>query len=205
MPDPEPTPDPTPEPTPPVDPPAPDPAPDPALGPAGEAALKAERKRAADAEKAAKALQKKLDDIEASNLSEQERAVAAARNEGASEATTKANERIIKTEIRAAAAGKLQDPADALAHIDPTQFAVGDDGEVDTAAITSAIDELLTTKPYLGTGATPAPAVPGVPKGARPSGDAAPQLTAADLKTMTPEQIVEAKAKGQFDTILGST
>lgn len=65
------------------------------------------------------------------------------------EALGKANERILKAEIRAAAAGKLADPTDALLYVDLASFEVGDNGDVDQAAITAAIDGLVTNKPYL--------------------------------------------------------
>lgn len=201
------TPDPvTPPVAPPVDPPATppaDPPADPALGPSGEAALKAERARAATAEKTAKALQKQLDEIADANLNDVDRLAKGEYERGVSEATKAANERILKTEVRAAATGKLTDPADALAYLDLTTLTVGDDGEVDTAAVVTAIDALLAEKPYLGSGATPPPAVPGVPTGARP-GTSTPQLSRGDLKTMSPEQIVDAKASGQLNDLLGT-
>ena len=61
----------------------------------------------------------------------------------------KLNARMVRSEIKAAAKGKLADPADAFRFIDSTTFAVGDDGEVDESAIATAIDELLREKPYL--------------------------------------------------------
>lgn len=65
------------------------------------------------------------------------------------EALAKANDRILRAEIRAAAKGELNDPADALLHIDLTKFEVSPDGEVDKAAIAAAVAELITSKPYL--------------------------------------------------------
>ena len=62
--------------------------------------------------------------------------------------------RILRSEVKVAAAGKLNDPADALAHLDLSAFEVDDDGNADEAAIASAIDKLLEDKPYLGAGAT---------------------------------------------------
>jgi len=121
-----------------------------ALGDAGKKALdamKAERKAARDqaaAEKArADALQAKLDGKEAEHQAAAEKAAAEAA------ALAKANTRILKAEVRAAAAARLTDPADALLHIDLSSFEVGDDGEVDADAITTAIDDLISKKPYL--------------------------------------------------------
>lgn len=64
-------------------------------------------------------------------------------------ATARANERIVRSEVRAAATGKLADPKDALTFLDLKQFEVDDDGEVDPEEIADAIDELLKRKPYL--------------------------------------------------------
>lgn len=70
------------------------------------------------------------------------------------EATAAANQRILRAEVRAAAAGKLADPADALTMLDLSGIEVGDDGEVDRSELDDAIAELLTRKPYLAAGAT---------------------------------------------------
>lgn len=69
--------------------------------------------------------------------------------EAEARATQKANQRILSAEVRAAAAGKLSDPSDALTFIDLSQFDVDDDGEVDQGEIAAAIADLLTKKPYL--------------------------------------------------------
>lgn len=71
------------------------------------------------------------------------------RREAETAATAKANTRIVKAEIRAASAGKLADPADALAFLNPADFEVDDDGDVDTSEIAAAIDDLLRRKPHL--------------------------------------------------------
>jgi len=73
----------------------------------------------------------------------------ALKDEGRREALVKANERILRSEIKAAAAGKLTDPTDALRLLELTQFEVDDDGNVDEAEIADAIDDLIKTKPYL--------------------------------------------------------
>lgn len=73
----------------------------------------------------------------------------AQRRQVESEALAKANGRIVRAEVRAAAAGKLADPADALRFLDLDQFEVGDDGDVDEDEIADAIEELITQKPYL--------------------------------------------------------
>jgi len=80
--------------------------------------------------------------------------------EAETKAMAKANQRILSAEVRAAAAGKLSDPSDALTFIDLSQFDVDDDGSVDEAEIADAIADLLRKKPYLaaqGGPSTPKP------------------------------------------------
>lgn len=184
---------------PPADPPA---GPDDDLGDAGKRALAAERKRAKDAEKALKAANDRLAKLEEANQSEADKAIAAAKAEGRTEALAEANGRLLHAEIKAAAAGRLQNPDDAIALLDLSDFSPGDDG-FDQQEITSAIDGLLEARPYLaaGPGATPPPGDPD--SGARKSG--AGQVTEAELDRMTPEQIEKAMNDGRLDTLLGRT
>lgn len=117
-------------------------------------------------------------------------------------ATAKANTRIVRSEVRAAAAGKLADPKDALRFLDLDQFEVDEDGQVDEDEIADAIEDLMKNKPYLaaatgrrfqGTGDGGASR-----KATRPK-----QLSRQDLKSMTPAQIVKAKEEGRLDDALG--
>jgi hypothetical protein len=172
-----------------------------ALGDAGKKALdamKAERKAARDAaatEKArADALQAKLDGKEAEFTAAQEA------QRVRDEALEAANQRILKAEIRAAAAGKLNDPADALAYIDLSLFEVGDDGSVDSDAIGSAVSDLISKKPYLAAqGQRFQGSADG---GARNEAGGTQQLTRADMARMTPQQIDEATREGKFADLL---
>lgn len=127
------------------------------------------------------------------------------RREVESAALSKANGRIVRAEVKAAAAGKLADPADAYRFLDLDQFEVDDDGNVDADEVAEAIDDLIKSKPYLA--ATAAPAARrfqgtgdggAARKAPRPK-----QLTRNDLKTMTPQQIVKAKAEGRLNDLLG--
>jgi hypothetical protein len=126
----------------------------------------------------------------------------AIRREAAREALSKANARILKSEIKAAAAGKFADPADALAFLDVSKFDVSDDGEVDADEITDAIEELLTRKPHLA--ATARPRFQGSGDGGAARKASGPrQLTMDDLKGMSPEQVVKAKREGRLNSVLG--
>jgi hypothetical protein len=117
-------------------------------------------------------------------------------------ATAKANARIVRSEVRAAAAGKLADPKDALKFLDLDQFEVDEDGQVDEDEVADAIDDLVKNKPYLaaatakrfqGTGDGGA-----VRKAGRPK-----QLTKQDLTSMSPEAIEKARIDGKLDDLMG--
>lgn len=118
------------------------------------------------------------------------------------EAIAAANERILRAEVRAAAASKLADPADALRFIDLSDFEVGSDGDVDASAISAAIDSLVTSKPYLA--AQSGRRFQGTADGGARNDAAKPsQLTQADLARMSPEAIVAAKREGRLNDLMG--
>lgn len=139
---------------PPATPPNPDPE---GLGEAGLKALRAERARADEAERKRLAAETERDELRTKNQTAEEKAIEKAKKEGRDEATLEANRRIARSEIRAAAGGKLQDAEDAASFLgDLDRFIVK--GEVDSKAITSAIDELVKAKPYLAAaGSKPRP------------------------------------------------
>lgn len=143
------------------------------LGPAGEKALNAEKeKRRAEAAKRRTA-EKERDDAKAeldkvrraaeraakakpaaakADVSESERDEIdpeEIQREADVKATAKANERIVKAEVRASAAGRLHEPKDALKFLDLSKFEVDADGNVDSDEIDDAIADLLKDKPYL--------------------------------------------------------
>jgi hypothetical protein len=116
-------------------------------------------------------------------------------------ALAKANDRIRRSEVKAAAKGVLADPADAYKFLDLDSFEVDDDGNVDEKAIADALADLVQNKPYLAVQDSKrfqGDADAGARKEARPS-----QLTRSDLDRMSPEQINEARQKGQLDDLLG--
>lgn len=161
------------------------------LGDAGKRALdamKAERNTAKQEAAQTKALLESLQAQIAGREAEHAAQVEAqrVRDEAMTAANKRANERILAAEIRAAAAGKLADPADALLHIKPSTFEVGEDGQTDAAAIAAAVDDLLKAKPYLGAATAPkfGSADSGVRNGANP-----PSLDS---------QIAEATKAGNF-------
>ncbi|RFA14563.1 hypothetical protein B7R22_05375 [Subtercola boreus] len=115
-------------------------------------------KKALDSERAArKTAEKEIAqlrrELAARDKPAEEVALDNARAEARAEATASANARIVKAELKAVAAGKLADPADAAVFIDATSFEVGDDGEVDVEALNKAVIDLLTQKPHLAAAA----------------------------------------------------
>lgn len=177
-----------------------------ALGDAGKKALDAMKAKWKDAESTLRETNARLAELEA-KASGKEAEFAAAQEKAATEkaALAKANDRILRSEVKAAAKGVLADPADAYKFLDLDSFEVGDDGEVDEAAITAALEDLVKSKPYLA-----------VQDGKRFQGDAdggtrkesgVSQLSEADMKRLYAEkkyaEIEQARSEGRLNTVLG--
>lgn len=122
------------------------------LGDAGKQALDRMKQERKAAESRAKAAEAELEKLRNASKSEQERAVDAARKEGESEATKRANDRLLKAEAKAlAAAAKFRDSGDVIAQLGSSlsQVPVDEDGEVDIKALKALVDGLAKDKPYL--------------------------------------------------------
>lgn len=119
------------------------------LGDKGKQALDRMKADRNAARKEARDLKARLEALEQRSKPGGDDAIEAARREATAEATKSANQRILRTEVRAVATGKLADPSDALAYLDLSDFEVDEDGEVDTDAISEAVADLLSKKPYL--------------------------------------------------------
>lgn len=159
----------------------------------GEAALGDPGKKALDRMKAERnAARRELRELKAKYEPESKEEAAA---------QTKFAQRILRSEIKAAAAGKLADPADAYRFLDLEQFEVGEDGEVDEDEIASAIADLVEKKPYLA--ATQGSRRKGSADGGVRKDHAPSQLTRSDLERMTPQQILEADAQGRLNKLKG--
>lgn len=158
-----------------------------------EAKLRDERKRNAD-------LQRQIDE---QGKTAEEIAEERKQREAADASLRRANERIVKQAIRLAAKGRLNDPDDALAFIDSTEFDVSDTGDVDDLAIEDAITDLLARKPHLAVAAPAAPKFQPVDQGAAGKDARASQLSREDLKKMTPDQILAANKEGRLKSLTG--
>lgn len=183
-----------------------------ALGDAGKKALdamKAEKKAAlAQARDARLALEKLQAELALKEKPAEEQAIEAAKAEARAEAMAKANERILRSELRAAATGKLADPTDAALYIDLTSFEVGENGDVDSDALADAIADLVERKPHLAVqkksrfdGAAD--------QGAKREAGKPRQITESEVKAAYAEkqfnQIAEWRAAGQLDDYLKSS
>lgn len=185
----------------PPEPPAPpaSPAADEPLGPAGLAALQSERARAAEEARLRKVAEAELATLRAQNMTEQERAVEAARVAGRTEAMAEANARMFRSEVRAAAAGKLSaaavgdlliDDAAAMKLLKLPTIPVTATGDIDTEAISVAVAAFVAERPHLAGATPPAPPPPNPGLGPRPTPQ---QATVA-------EQIRAAETAGDWAT-----
>lgn len=119
-----------------------------------QSALEKEREARRSAEKRARdgdAARVRLEKLEEASKSELQRAVDAARQEGAQSAMQAANARLVRSEARAlAAAAKFRDPSDAVAFLgDLDGVTVTESGDVDAKALSAALTDLAKQKPYL--------------------------------------------------------
>lgn len=119
-----------------------------ALGDAGRQALERERRDAAAARKEAKALARRIEELERERLDGTERAVAEATAKARAEALGEVGRRLVEAEARAAAAGVLRNPELAAKLLDLDDL-TPDDGAVDSAAIAAAVAKLAKDYPEL--------------------------------------------------------
>ena len=88
-----------------------------------------------------KAAEVELARLRQQHMSDDEKALQAARAEGRAGAFRAAGLRVAAAEFRALAAGTLANPAAALEVLDLSRF-VNDEGEVDVAGLTAVVDKL---------------------------------------------------------------
>ena len=168
-----------------------------ALGDKGKNALRAMKERVRASKKAEREAKAELDRLK-SSAGKTEEQVEEQRQREQREAAIldRANDRIVRSEIKSAAAGKLQNPAIAVRLLDLSDFEVDEDGNVDEDEIAQAIDELLEREPYLAVQSG------GGPKfdSARGKPKVAKKLTPKDLESMSPQAIAKAYDEGRVKT-----
>lgn len=122
------------------------------------------------------------------------------RRQAQQEATSKANQRILRSEVKASAAGKLADPADAYRFLDLEQFEVDENGDVDSDEIDEKITELLSNKPYL---AAPAKRFQGSGDGGARKGSRPKQITSREeLAKLPAGERLKAYNEGRLKNLL---
>ena len=162
-------------------------------------ALAAERKARKDAERKFRDLSV---EHEAAGKPADEQELDRVRREATTEATGKANTRIIRAEVKAAAVGKVKNPALALKLIDTSGIDVDDDGEVDSDALQAAIADLLTEYPELAADA--ARFQGGADQGAKGKTAKPSQVTQQELDSMSSAEVNTARREGRLKTLLGN-
>src|SRR5699024_4184507 len=110
------------------------------------------------------------------------------------------SEQVVKANVLAAAKGALTNPEDAFAFLQLDQFEVGEDGNVDTAAIDQAISGLVEDRPYLA--GEPRRFQGSAAGGGHESDPAQAQVTRDDLKDMSPDQVMKAHQEGRLKSLL---
>jgi hypothetical protein len=141
------------------------------LGEGGKSAIEKERAAAREekrartaAEQRAQAAESELEKLRADSQTEAEKATAKAVKEATAAVTQAGNARLVRAEVKAAAAAaQFHDPGDAAALL-AGKFAevkVSDDGSVDEDAVKTLVEGLAKAKPHLvktaGGGAKPLP------------------------------------------------
>lgn len=167
------------------------------LGDKGKNALRAMKDRVRASKKAEREAKAELDRLKNSEGKTEEQVEEQRQREQREAAIlNKANERIVRSEIKSAAAGKLQNPALAVRLLDLSDFEVDEDGNVDEDDIAQAIDELLEKEPYLAVQSGAGPKF----DSARGKRKVAKKLTAKDLEGMSPAEIAKAYDEGRVKT-----
>jgi hypothetical protein len=168
-----------------------------ALGDKGQKALRAMKDRVKASKKAEREAKAELERLKNSaGKTEEQLAEQQQREQREAAILNKANERIVRSEIKSAAAGKLQNPALAIRLLDLADFEVDEDGNVDEDEIAQAIDELLEREPYLAVQSGTGPKF----DSARGKRKVAKKLTAKDLEGMSPQEIAKAYDEGRVKT-----
>lgn len=127
--------------------------------------------------------------------------VETAKREAAAAATQKANERIAKAEVKAAAKGRFADPADVELYLDLSEF-VDEDGDIDAEAIEDALTGLLEKKPHLAA-ASQKRFQGGGHQGAKAPATPA-QLTRAQYNALSRDEKRKARAEGRVNKLIGA-
>jgi hypothetical protein len=145
-------------------------------------------------EKAAKANATKLAEHEKAAMSDTEKAVADAKDQGRNEVRAEVGAKLAQARIEAALAKLVDDPAAIAEDLNLSAY-VTDDGDVDedkVQALKAKYERLLKPGKATGDG-------DGGPRGGSKPG----QLSRDDIKSMSPQEITKAKADGRLNDLMG--
>ncbi|HJX78569.1 hypothetical protein [Glutamicibacter sp.] len=148
-----------------------------------KASKKAEREAKAELQRSKSSVGKSEEDQEAERKREERDAAV----------LQKANERVLRSDIKAAAAGKLQNPALAIRLLDLSDFEPDEDGVYDEDEIAQAIDDLIETDPYLAAQSGKSTQF----DSARGKRKTTKKYTKKDLESMSPADIAKAYDDGK--------
>lgn len=161
-------------------------------------ALRSEREARKTAERERNALKQQLAD---KDKPAEEQALEAARREAEAAATAKANERIVRAELKAAAAGKVKRPDLLVKVTDVASIDVDENGDPDVDALNDAIERFLEDYPELA--ADTSKFTGSADQGSKGKQTQPRQLSHEDIKSMSPEQIIKAQEEGRLNGLLG--
>lgn len=180
------------------------------LGDGGKKALDAERVARRTAEKTAKQhevelakARAELDEVRSGQLSEQEKAIEAARKEAhdaaKAETSSQYQRRLDAGDVKVAAATKFANPDKAILFVDLEGIPRDADGNIEPKALDAALAKVLKEEPYLAKSGGAGSADGGARGGGTPD-----QLTRSDLTGMKPEEINKARLDGRLANLMGA-
>lgn len=136
---------------------------------------------------------KELDEFRKSQLTETERLVESTKEETAKAIRLEFAEKLVEAELKSALKGRNL-AGDAVLGFNKQAF-IGDDGDIDSEAISAWVDAHSTQ--------TEAPK-PDLGQGARGSNTSMAQIRSRDeLTNMTPDEILKARKDGRLDQLMG--
>jgi hypothetical protein len=159
-------------------------------------ALKSERDARRLAEKERNTFKQQLSD---KDKPADEQALEAARREAEEAVLERANARIVRSELKAAAATKVKRPDLLIKVTDLSAIPVDENGDPDADALEDAITAFLNDYPELAADA--AKFSGSADQGSKGKQSKPGQLTREDLAKLTPEQINEARAAGRLKSL----
>lgn len=141
--------------------------------------------------------QRKLEELQRTQMSDQERAVSEAEERGRKSATSEVGQKIAAAELKAALTGIVQNPAAFVDDLNLSRY-VTDTGDVDDEAIKALAEKYREAFAATGKGDGARPDLRQGYRGAPQS----PRISRADLANMKPDEIVKARREGRLQHLM---